>query len=39
MFSLYTAPLVALVAALAVVEVQAGPIPHSGKVSHLPMLL
>lgn len=34
MFGIYAASLVALYAALAVVEVQAGPVPHSSKVSH-----
>lgn len=34
MFGIYTAPLVALYAALVVAEVQAGPVPHSSKVSH-----
>jgi hypothetical protein len=33
MFGIYAAPLVALFAALAVAEVQAGPIPQSSKVS------
>jgi hypothetical protein len=39
MFGTYAAPLVALYAALVAVEVQAGPIPHSSKVSHHATLL